>query len=293
MKKATNLLLNCLSRATERSGTGKQKSCFCYGLVFLPIGLILISASTSSLGQDDFSVPTVRLNKLDPANPTAYRDLAEELSEVENSKNAKDLTIRLYLICATHSSGKIRRSALRGLIHAARTKAEQQKFRALAYLQDAQFSSLLHENDFVQPESDTPANDGKDVNQATFDRLLDALRSLRQGKSRRSKKIMEDEEVRKEFAKYQSVLPLDEFIRACETGDVSDALLLKILEMNAKLRGGDIKPDVSDKSVGAWRVVFKNRLPPRIPKIDLQTVTEFNPANSVFRNGVWRLPTKK
>lgn len=242
-------------------------------------------------GQEGFVQPQTRLEQLDPSRPSEYRDLAEELSEVAGSRAAKDLTIRLYLITAAHSNGKLRRSALRGMLEAARTKEEWQKFKVLAYMIDDQFSDLLYR---AETGADS-ADQGKDKTDATTrDKLTDAFRSLRQGKTRRAKKIMEDQTIQAAFSKIQTEIPLSDFLKACESGDLSNDMLLRLLEFESRLRMSSLPPkrNSSDKSIEAWRKLFKGRLPSRVSEINLKSITEFDPEKSVYRNGGWRKPAK-
>ena len=241
--------------------------------------------------QDKFVVPDERLQKLDPNKPEGYRDLAEEMSAVRNSPLARDLTTRLYLICAASGEGKVRRSALRGLIRTARNKGESQKFKALAYLQDDQFSSLLYATGETQPQNE--GNQPNKKRDAIDDKVLDALKSLRQGKMRRARKIMEDQAVRSRFGKFEKLVPLDEFLKAIESSEVSDSLLLRIIQMDSMVKNGaDPESAKASGSDVVWRYIFKNRIPPRLPKIDFDTVTEFDPKKSIYRNGMWRTPSK-
>lgn len=243
--------------------------------------------------QTSFEIPTKRLSGLEIENPTGYRDLAEELSQVTGSQPAKDLTIRLYLICAANSEGKLRRSAMRGLIHSARDDQERQRFKVLSFLLDPAFSDIFDQRSFgtvrkirqnkVVSESNTPRQ-----------KVLDALYSIRQGKTLRAKRIMENAEVQEYFRNFESILSLKQFNEACVMSDLPNSVLLKILQMDLKIRGEDSGlPDKPiDGATQAWRQLFKNKLPDRIPKLNLANVTEFDPAKSLFQNGVWRKPPR-
>lgn len=293
----TNLPSSCPSRefaTVQKMFTQVKSASF---LLFLIPGLISWNQSLNA--QTEFAVPDARLQSLKPENPQAYRDLAEECSAIENSQPAKDLTVRLYLICAFHSKGKLRRSALRGLVQAARNKREQQNFRALAYLQDPRFSDLLFQSekdgdDSLGEKPDQSENrPGKKNDPSVDDKLLDALRSLRQGKTDRAAKIMRNATVQKRLASFKSPLTVGVFQKACESPELADTLLLQILELDSRLRG---KSQVVEKSktpegaLAAWRTLFRGDLPPRLPNIDFESISEFNPRESVYQNGVWRIP---
>lgn len=252
-------------------------------------------------GQAGFQIPTQRLQQLRPENPAAYRDLAEELALVKSSSTARDLVVRLNLIAAFHGTGKIRRSAIRGLIHAARNENELQRFRVLAFLTDPEFADQIRAGQ-SGPSADEPKggdsslkakpktgySSPSDANQ----RLLSALMAVRQGKSLKARKIMESKEVQALFGRFQDVMSVKEFNQICLLPEVPDEALLKILLIDGQLRNLSSRAKEDPDSLFEWKQLFREKLPQRIPKISLETVTEFDPTQSIYRNGIWQKPPR-
>lgn len=240
--------------------------------------------------QVDFSIPSKELSKLSIADPVAYRDLAEECSVVRKSKVAKNLAVRLYLIAAKHGDEKLRRSALRGMIQVARSDEELRKFKVLAFLNDPVFADLLLKKQNKVPtarKQNSPTRD--DAKLSPRENLLDALMSIRRGKSLRAQRLMQSSDVKKLFSQFDDLMSVEEFNAACLQSDIDDATLYRIITIDLKLRYGDdsSEPPESD---AAWRKVFEGTLPDKIPRISFDTVTEFNPDHSRFFNGRWQTP---
>lgn len=236
-------------------------------------------------------MPASDLAKLSIDEPAAYRDLAEEYSVVRKSKIAQNLAVRLYLIAAKHGDEKLRRSALRGMIHIARNDEELRKFKVLAFLSDPVFADVLTKRklDDVSPlPKQKPAANVE--NQSPKEKLLDALMSIRRGKSMRAQRMMDDVEVQKAFAQFSELMSVDDFKKACLDSDIDDATLYKVITIDLKLRYGadSMKPRESD---AAWKKVFEGKLPDKVPEISFATVTEFNPDHTKYLNGRWQNPT--
>ena len=245
------------------------------------------------MSQTGFEIPSQRLSRLSPKNLAEYRDLAEELSPVRSSARARDLTVRLYLICASLSDGPLRRSALRGLVHSARTESERRKFMVLCFLTDPEFSSLLVESS--QPAVPPPRTKKEDPAVETpREKLLDALVSIRQGKPLRARKIMEAAEVQEIFKQFSKDLSLEAFNEACLLGELPNEVLFRILKIDYRLRNESRSelPAAKQDNTELWRFLFREKLPDRIPEITFDSVTEFDPSHSVYQNGVWQKSPK-
>ena len=242
--------------------------------------------------QIEFQIPESRLKSLNPQELSGYRDLAEEISLVRESKLARDLTVRLYLITAANSTGKLRRSALRGMIFSARNENERKRFKVLSYVTDPEFSTVL--NSQLRATETTENKTNSKTGNTPRDRVLDALMSIRQGKSLRAKRIMEDSKVQEYFKRFESDLSLKDFNEACLMSELPNSILLKVLTIDLKIRGGEksSKTQSNTNALEQWRKLFKEKLPNRIPEISFATVTEFDPSKSIYQNGVWQKPPK-
>lgn len=264
-------------------------------LCWLLIWTGFFSDESAAVAQAGFSTPAKDLASLSIDDPAAYRDLAEEYSVVRKSKIAQNLAVRLYLIAAKHGDEKLRRSALRGMIHVARNDEELRKFKVLAFLSDPVFADVLTKRKLDQgpmSKQDLPKQNpaAKVENQSPKERLLDALMSIRRGKSMRAQRMMDDVEVQKAFAPFSELMSVDDFKKACLDSDIDDATLYKVITIDLKLRYGadSMKPRESD---AAWKKVFEGKLPGKVPEISFATVTEFNPDHTKFLNGRWQNPT--
>ena len=75
--------------------------------------------------------------------------------------------------------------------------------------------------------------------------------------------------------------------------ELPNGVLLKVLQLDLKIRGESRFLEGQTENVTeAWRKLFKEKLPDRIPELTFDTVTEFDPSKSMFQNGVWRKPPK-
>lgn len=77
-----------------------------------------------------------RLAELSPDQPAAYRNYAEELSEKRQDPEARDLALRLFLIAASLDPEKYGRGGFLSMASLARSPAEERRYRAVAYLLD-------------------------------------------------------------------------------------------------------------------------------------------------------------
>lgn len=278
----------------HRLNPGKRKCCGRWSTVIIGGCLLLAGPLVDRcLAQltDVWTPPEERLRQLKPDQPVAYRDLAEELSVVEGSSRARDLTVRLYLISAAHAEGAVRRSALRGLIAAARSGEERRKLVLLAYQLDPQFSDRLIALNEPSEPADDPAGD---TDPLARERLLDALQSLRTGKFARARNTMNDPAVRNLMARHYPGFSVQEFNRICDSGQVTDGVLVKTLEVEWTLRDHPpvTEPESPPDDLLRWREALSGSLLPRFPEISLKTVTEFDPGQSIYLNGIWKAPAR-
>lgn len=253
--------------------------------------VVLLAAlgSTTVRAQVSFSTPSDRLSGLSLADLAEYRDLAEELSEIQN-RGARNLSVRLYLIGAFHSTGALRRSCLRGLVDVARTEQERDQLRILAYLTDPYFADWITKaGNQKDPRQRLDGETGIETTPKT--KLLDALLSIRQGKPLRAKKILEDPQVQQLFSKFEAQMKIGDLMRACNQAEISDATLARLLSIDLELRFGEV-PENRLKDRAQWSALFKGTLPGRLQAITMGTITEFDPTKSTYRNGIWQKPLK-
>ena len=236
----------------------------------------------------DQFIPTVskdRLAKLDPAQPTLYRDYAEELAEKKIDPDARDAAIRLYLIAAHLEPEGLGRSALLGMVSLARSRAEERRFRAMAYLLDPK-----HDRRVVKEATSAATGGGSAEGR---DDLLSALRSLRQGDRRVAQRMAQRPSVIAAFNHYAGNFSRDDFLTACDSADSLDnAMLARIIRYELEITGAKTSLDDSeepDKSAG-WSATLSSGNTVPAAALTLDSLTEYDPKASVYRDGKWVTP---
>jgi hypothetical protein len=144
-------------------------------------------------------VDVERLQKLSKDRPKLYRDYAEELAEVKDDPEARELALRLFLIAAHLDSAKLGRSCLVSMSNIATRSADARKFRAMAYLLDpkADVDLLKIEPPKTAPVA-TPA--AKAATKALID-FEKALKYYRNGQVKQAKDYANEKGVADYFTK--------------------------------------------------------------------------------------------
>jgi hypothetical protein len=242
---------------------------------------------TFNRGQIDELIVTVsreRLTSLDPSQSRGYLEYAEELAEKQRDPEARETAVRLYAIVAARGNDALRRSALLGLIALAHTPEEERRLRAAAYLFDpAHNESLL---------SSAPAV-AATLPRALMDDLLTALRLIRQGKGTQARLILEKPAVRGEAVRVSSIVSLDELAELCGVSQLNNQQLLRVLRAETALEEIKLGRNASGEVGGEasqWSAVLKPGGMRPQPVVSLQTLTEFDPAECLFRGGKWIKP---
>ena len=238
-----------------------------------------------------------RLAALDPHQPRAYRDYAEELAEKRIDPEARDTSIRLYLIAAHLAPEELGRSALLGMTPLARNATERRRFRAMAFLLDPeQNPDLLRPND--RSDDAASAVDSAATPQVTM--LLRALEMLRRGRHQEANRLVRRAGVSELLEEHADILTLEEFLEACgeraPRGPEPPArLLARIVQLELRLMGGDAEPaEVTRVSVpssgSSWGQLSPEVFHEVVFELTLKTLTEFDPRASIYRNGAWMAP---
>lgn len=243
-------------------------------------------------GQIDELIVTVdpaRLAELAPDRPQLYREYAEELAEKRRDPEARDAAIRLYAIAATLGDPQVRRGALLGLIALARSADEERRFRAAAYLYDPRHDASVLAATSAATSSAPPAAGAE---------IAQAIRLARQGKSAPAKAIADRPTVRAELSgPSSSILTHDELLAACTARSLDDRQLARLIQAELAL-----DPPLASASAAAsaaspvesdhrrWSDALRKRGLDPVPAFDLGSLTEFDPAKSVYRNGEWVKP---
>jgi hypothetical protein len=278
VKGSTQPVVGYLVRQDERSVTLRE---------VLPGGKSRESSfARSNIDELIITVSPERLGKLEPVSPADYLEYAEELAEKQRDPEARETALRLYAIAAARGDGSRRYSAMLGLIALARSPGEERKLRAAAYLFGADHDeSLLKNNSAGMTAPQSLASVGE---------LLTALRLVRQGKSSQARAILEKPALRNDAPRLAGFITLDELAELSNSSQLSNQQLTRVLRAEIALEEAKLGRTASGESSAGrqspWSSVLRPGSLAPMPLLTLETLTEFNPAECVFRNGKWVRP---
>lgn len=228
------------------------------------------------------SVASDRLEALQPDQPQAYRDYADELAEKREDPEARRTAIRLYLLAAYLDPPGQGRSSLLSMAGLARSPNEERRFRAMVYLLDP-----AHDRGVLKPPSFAAATT-TNLTDSQRTMLLTAIRALRSGDRREALNYSRRPLFQEAMKRYASVLTPEEFGVAAADRDkaLSGPLLgklitLELLLLNLPLRDQPAMADVP------WTSIVATRQDTPVTPLSLETITEFDPAESVFKDNRW------
>ena len=238
------------------------------------------------------TVSAADLEILQHDQPANYRDLAEELAVKRKDPDAHHAALRLYLIAAFLDPERLGRSSLLGMVSLARNPAEERRFRAMLFLLDPDADrGLLKEPDRFRP------SDREEIN--IQNRLLAALRALRRGSKSEALRISQHPDVKQHLKRYDDILEHHELVTACTPGTnrrkLTPVILQKVIKLElAILFPASPSPAASKEksSDNSWSHLFKRTSPSPTLPLRLESLTEFDPRKSHFRNGAWIRPRK-
>jgi hypothetical protein len=241
------------------------------------------------------TVDPARLASLDPDRPQDYREYADELAEKKLDPEARDAALRLYVIAA-HVGQASRlpkddqaHAAMLGLIALARSPAEETRFRAAAYLADPR-----HDPALLRPASGVaPRPAGGTADHVARQKLLEAVHHARRGKGDVAGRLIERPEIAAELEAVSSLVTKDELLRICRTKELEDGQLRTLLKLELAL-DPTLAPESAPSSAAqgdarSWSQLLKKPQPPQRP-LNLLQLTEFDPRQSVYREGKWVEP---
>ncbi len=269
-------------------------------------------ADSGAAGTKDIVIPLVeidevfepislpRLEKLDPAQPDAYRLYAEELAEHRKDPEAAAMAIDLFLRSAILDKGPGRDSALRGLVASARNAGERRTFAAAALavsptlplklLEDSSRSKLTTSGTTEEPTA------GGGV--PTRERLLLFIQSVRMGRgpglSPQGQTLLD------QFPPHllPGQLTLEQLAAVAKkatrpTGTTLRELLLIEARLEQEDEVNSHRPQEGNSlgfAAGSWETgaLSKHRFQP-IPT-SLQDLTSSDLLATVFRQGKWTRP---
>lgn len=234
------------------------------------------------------TVSEERLGSLHYREPDRYREYAEELAEQRKDPEARESAMRLFLIAAYLDPQNLGKSAMLGLIDLARDKDEETRFRAMAYLLDAD-----HDPRTLKPRDQLQAAPTV-VNKKSRDLLIEAVKSLRQGRRAKARRIVDQPGVREQLDQFHNVLTYEEFTAACLQERLSAVMLRKLLLLELALQpqttAGNT-PSGNRRSTSSWREAIRHNGREPVPALSLETMTDFNPRQCHYREGNWIRPS--
>jgi hypothetical protein len=233
-------------------------------------------------------VSAERLAALDPARPQQYREYAEELAEKARDPEAREAAIRLFHIAAYSGDDKLRRSALLGLAGLAASPAEERRFRAAAYLYDAEHPPAFIVRRTAVPTARTPAA------RAELAALLGALRAIRQGRPSETRRFLNDAAVHEPLALLVEIITREQLLALATTKPLADPSLRQLLAaeiaLELALAEGEAAAATPAPESTAWSAAASPGGLAPLPSLDLLHLTQFDPRASVFRDGKWVVP---
>lgn len=231
------------------------------------------------------AVSKERLEGLSPDKPEDYRDYAEELAEKRKDPDARATSLRLYLIAAHLDPEKLGRSCLLGMVALARHSNEEQKFRAMAYLVDPNHDRSLLKISTTTAHASRVDDGGRDV-------LLKALKALRRGQHRTAMTLAKRPIVMETLERYSDVLTYEEFTQLEKEVPAETLRKVLVLEMMLSDRE-DRATEKSKPEIEPWSHIVEREGTAPVPSLRLETLTEIDPRECLYRDGKWIRPDEK
>ncbi|MBC8354741.1 MAG: hypothetical protein H8E66_22405 [Planctomycetes bacterium] len=224
-----------------------------------------------------------RLAALEPEAPEDYRTYAEDLAVKTEDPEARVMAIRLYLIAAHLRPDELGRSCLLGMAGLARTPDEERAFLAMAFSLDSDHDPSL----LKAPKS--MVADFTGITEADRKALTITLKMLRTGRLVEARRSFSRPQVQAAAAYYSHIVSESEYKEASlAEGRLSPRLLRKFLTLELTLSAA-VTTEASDEppSFAPWSQLIARDDTQPIKSRALVTITEFDPRQSVYREGEW------
>ena len=234
------------------------------------------------------AVEPERLAALKPEVPEGYRSYAEDLAGKTEDPEARVMAIRLYLIAAYLEPDELGRSCLLGMAGLARTPKEERAFRAMAFSLDPDHDPSL----LKSPKATT--EDFPGIKEEDRQALRIALRLLRTGKLDEARRFFQRAPIQAAANHYSHIISEGEYQEAFRAaGRLTPRLLRKFLTLEITLSA--ISPTEANDEPPAFapwsQLVAREDTQPAQPQ-NLTALTEFDPRQSIFREGKWHTATE-
>ncbi|HEV7281011.1 MAG TPA: hypothetical protein VGN57_12475 [Pirellulaceae bacterium] len=226
------------------------------------------------------TVDPERLAGLSPDDPLGYLQYAEELSIKKQDPEARDAARRLFLIAGSLVPQVHGRQAALGLANVAAGAEEARKARTLASLADPSGPA-------AEPVVARPPAARIDAGRARV--LVAGIQAYRRGEVATARRAFDDAENARLLASLDPPVPMDLLKPSLAEREFrpDHRVLAALVPLERSLRvEGSLAG--SRKSAGDDPFSAENRLPVAWPT--WKNVTDFDPAETVFRDGKWRRP---
>jgi hypothetical protein len=207
------------------------------------------------------------------------------LAEKKADPDARAAALRLYVIAAHLDPDKLGRSSLLGMTALARTPQEERRIRAMSYLLDPAHdaSALKQETRVTVAASDDEA--------AARESLLSMVRSLRRGQASIARRQAERKEAAPLFEKFGRGMTQQEFLALCRAAPpLPPDRLARLIRWELALEGAATEEAKSPSELPSWSSAIATGDDKPIRPLTLETLTEFDPRLSIYRDGKWVTP---
>jgi len=226
-----------------------------------------------------------RLQSLSLGDLKSYRDYAEELVPQKADLEARELAIRLLLICAywaplTNEGLNLKHSALRNLQTLARDADEADKFKRLLDLEN-RVRRFAAESRPTAPEIFPGRNQ----------RVMKIVQAIRRGDFRTAQTELESPEADEDWKAWKEILDRERLLQITKSQNVNQHDLRILLAIEIGILEGKATPEISvSMAEPDWEVEAKSMPIPDDYFPSLETATEFDPREAAFRDGKWQIP---
>ncbi len=223
-----------------------------------------------------------QLERLEPGQPDAYLEIAEELAPQSKDPEARDLAIRLYLLAAVNGNPQQRDLCVRAIIPLARTVAEEKRFRALAniYLDDPK--SWLTP---TTPRSQTRPTISADTLQRRK-QLKAALVALRTGKRAKAADVINQSWVEQTLQPFDNICTWRELRQWSIAPELATNGLARTIELEIAIDTSLATNPAQNDTTRDWSTLAEQPVSPLRP-ISFRNATNFDLSKDIFRDGQW------
>jgi hypothetical protein len=167
------------------------------------------------------------------------------------------------------------------MVALARDPVEERRFRAMAFLLDPQHDrSVLTATAQPAPKADQPGREG----------MLKAVQAMRRGQHRTALQVAARPAVKLAWESFADVLSYDDFLGLpAETIPAPQLIRLLTLELLLSQGAGSTSGG-GGQAAAAWAEAVARKETAPVRDLTLQTLTEFDPRECLFRNGRWVRP---